>query len=373
MFGLTLRPGLRHRLASGLLVFFAVSTVLQAQKPGPPRSQGSPGYIAPQPVTVRVNVRDTQGTPLNAPAIVHLQSTVGNFNLRLPTRDGSSAEFTGVLPGQYEIEIRCVGYQTTTQELAVASMGAGVSVFVYIRPESDTTTASPPPTGVVMTPKLQAEIDKGLDAMHREQYEAAKIHFAKAVKIAPSNLDALFLLGTAELALRQTNLAREQFQAALKLNPGYEKALLAMGELQLQSGETAGAIATLEKAFDLNGASWRTHLLLASAYAKAGRLEDAEKHAGRAVTLAKEKGAYVTFLLGEVQEAEGKLNAAKSSWELVLSQYPNDPIAARAKDKLAQVAKRPAEVVESATTNLPPTLASRGDGNANCRADMGAA
>jgi len=236
-------------------------------------------------------------------------------------------------------------------------MSMDVSVFVYMRPESDAATASSPASGIVMTPKLQAEMDKGFDAMRKDQYEAAKLHFAKAVKIAPSNVDVLYLLGTAELALHQTDLAQQHFAAALKLNPGYEKALLATGEMQLQSGDTTGAITTLEKAYDLNGAGWRTHLLLASAYAKAGRLEEAEKHAQRAATLAKEKGAYATFFLGEIQDAEGKSTEATATWESVVTQFPNDAIATKAKEKLTQASARPASEAKTETANLlPPPL-----------------
>ncbi|HEY1468699.1 MAG TPA: tetratricopeptide repeat protein [Candidatus Acidoferrum sp.] len=356
MSGLNVRPQFQFRLAFILLGLLTTSTSVSGQRTPPVRSQGPGVYNPPQSVSVRVNVRDERGTPLGVPAIVHLRATVGGFNSNLPTRDGSAAEFPGVLPGQYEIEVRCVGYKTTSEQLTVASMGTDISVFVYIRSESDTATGSSPASGVVMSPKLQAEIDKGFDALRRNQYEAAKLHFAKAVKIAPSNVDTLYLLGTAELSLHQTDLAREHFEVALKLNPSYEKALLAIGEMQVQSGDTTGAITTLEKAFDLNGASWRTHLLLASAYAKAGRLEDAENHAQRAATLAKEKGAYPTFLLGEILDAEGKSEEARSTWEVVLARFPNDAIALKAKEKLAQPSAKPANDAKSETASLPPPL-----------------
>lgn len=357
MSGRTVRRNLPFRLAGILLGLLATGGSVCGQKTPPTRSQGPVGYNAPQPVTVRVNVRDERGTPLDVPAIVYLRATVGNYNSNLPTRDGSAAEFPGVYSGQYEIEVRCTGYRTTSEQLTVASMSMDVSVFVYMRPESDAATASSPASGIVMTPKLQAEMDKGFDAMRKDQYEAAKLHFAKAVKIAPSNVDVLYLLGTAELALHQTDLAQQHFAAALKLNPGYEKALLATGEMQLQSGDTTGAITTLEKAYDLNGAGWRTHLLLASAYAKAGRLEEAEKHAQRAATLAKEKGAYATFFLGEIQDAEGKSTEATATWESVVTQFPNDAIATKAKEKLTQASARPASEAKTETANLlPPPL-----------------
>ena len=95
-------------------------------------------------------------------------------------------------------------------------------------------------------------------------------------------------------------LARSQFESVLN-RFGYESPL-AVGELQLQSGDSSGAISTLEKAFDLNGASWRTHLLLLR-LARAGRRKSGEACAARRQSR-QGKGAYPTFLLGKIQEAE---------------------------------------------------------------------
>ena len=104
----------------------------------------------------------------------------------------------------------------------------------------------------------------------------------------------------------------------------------------------------------MNGASWRTHLLLASAYARAGRFKDAETHAQRAASLAKEKGAYPTFLLGEILDAEGESQEARSTWESVVTQFPNDPYAVKAKEKLARAPAKSANSSSTEATNLPP-------------------
>jgi tetratricopeptide (TPR) repeat protein len=352
MCDLTVRCRLRLGIASFLLGLFAFGTLLYGQRP----IQRGGTYIPPQPVTVKVNVRDMRGNLLDAAAAVHLHSTVENFDMRLPTRESSTAEFPSVMPGDYEIEVSCAGYQTTTERLSVAGFGIDITVFIYLHPESETTRVGLPPSRVLTTPKLLGEIDKGLDAMHKEQYDTAKMHFAKAVKIAPSNPDALYLLGTSELGLRQTELARKQFEAVLNVDPTYEKALLAVGEMQLQSGDTTDAIASLEKAFDLNGASWRTHLLLATAYAKAERLEEGERHAARAVALAKDKGAYATFLLGEIQKAEGKSAQARSTWETFVTNFPNDPLVPKAKERLVRAAERQAVKEADTAANLPPPL-----------------
>ena len=270
------------------------------------------------------------------------------------TQDASAAIFQGVSQGEYDAEAKCVGYQTTTEHISVAGIGSAMQVYVYLLRESEAPSDSPKPQGTVMTPKLQAEIDKGLDALRHHQFQVARAHFTKGAQLAPGNPDVSYLLGVAEVGLEHREAARQDFEHALSLDPGHERALLALGELQLHSGETEQAIATLEKAYRINGAGWRTQFLLASAYSKGGRLAEAETHAERAVTLAHKKGAEPLLLLGEIQHAEGKLTEARESWQNLVDNYPGDPAAQKAKENLAALSDaRPAVPPGNLSAMLP--------------------
>jgi len=286
-------------------------------------------------VTIVINVRDASGVPMDGVSVVKLAASVGSYNRTVTTRDASSATFDGVNPGEYEAEASYVGYQTAKEHISVASVGAIIQVYIYMVPESDKSSQGPRPQGLVMSPKLQSEIDKGLEALRKRQFEIARAHFAKGLSMAPGNPDLSYLLGTAELGLSHPDIARQNFEHALAIDPTHERSLLALGELQLHSGDIGGAIITLEKAFVKNGGGWHTHLLLASAYAKAGRLPDAETHAQRAVELAHEKGAAARLLLGEIQQAEGKLREAETTLKELAAKYPGDSLAAVATKRLA--------------------------------------
>src|SRR5258708_35390557 len=135
-----------------------------------------------------------------------------------------------------------------------------MQVYIYMIPESDKNSPGPKPQGLVMSPKLQGEIDKGLEALRKRQFEIARAHFAKGLGMAPGNPDISYLLGAAELGLNNTDVARQDFVHALAIDPTHARSLLALGELQLRNGETSAAIATLEKAFPKNGAGWRSRL-----------------------------------------------------------------------------------------------------------------
>ena len=275
--------------------------------------------------------------PLETPALVKLRGALENGSRVATTQEASTAVFAGVSEGEYDVEAACVGYQTVVERVSVAAVGSTMQVFVYMPREAEVNSQIPKPQGITMSPKLQGEMEKGLDALHKGQFENARAHFVKGTQLAPGNPDVVYLLGISELGLNHRDVARQNFEHALSLDPGHERALLALGELQLRAGDFSAAIASLEKAFQKNGAGWRTHLLLASAYSKAGRLPDAESHAERAAELAGEKGAGARLLLGEIQQSEGKLTEAQHSWEELTAKFPGDPFAAEARKKLASL------------------------------------
>jgi Flp pilus assembly protein TadD len=319
-------------LLGGLLYFFGSSAL--AQGPG----GGGRGRTSPvQTTTLNVSVRDSGGMPLETPALVKLRGALENGSRVATTQEASTAVFAGVSEGEYDVEAACVGYQTVVERVSVAAVGSTMQVFVYMPREAEVNSQIPKPQGLTMSPKLQGEIEKGLDALHKRQFENARTHFVKGTQLAPGNPDVVYLLGISELGLNHRDLARQDFEHALSLDPGHERALLALGELQLRAGDFSAAIATLEKAFQKNGAGWRTHLLLASAYSKAGRLSDAESHAERAAELAGEKGAGARLLLGEIQQSEGKLTEAQHTWQELAAKFPGDPFAAEARKKLASL------------------------------------
>ena len=305
-------------------------------------SGGRGGRISPIPTTtLTVGVRDSSGMPLDVPALVKLRGAMENGSRVASTQEAASAVFQGVTEGEYEVEAQCVGYQTIIERVSVATVSPSMQIYVYLPRESEVKSQTQKPQGIAMSPKLQAEIDKALDALHKRQIEAARNHLTKGAQLAPGNPDVFYLLGASELGLNHADLARQNFEHALSLDPGHERALLALGEMQLRSGDFSAAIGTLEKAFAKNGAGWRTHLLLASAYSKAGRLADAETHAQRAVNLAQEKGAGARLLLGEIQEMEGKPVEAQRSWRELAAKFPNESYAAEARQKLASLSTAP--------------------------------
>jgi tetratricopeptide (TPR) repeat protein len=303
-------------------------------------------------VTLQVAVREPGGAPLQANAIVKLSNDFHRLRLTGSTMDASTASFPNLKAGEYDLEVEAPGYKTTTDHASIFG-GSTMTVYVYMHPESE-------PAGAVasgktiMTPRLQAEIDKATDKMRRKQFDAAGEHFQKAAKIAPGNPDIQYLWGMCEYSQNHFDLARAKFDNALQLSPTHDRALVAMGELDLRVGKPEEASQALEKAFLVNGADWRTHFLLAFAYAKQREFIKAQQHAERAAELGKQNGGPARLLLGRIYVAEGKNSDAKSAFERVVRDFPNETCAADAKAALLRLEQpAPAAFLEASSAARP--------------------
>lgn len=303
---------------------------------------------------VSVGVRDSRGVPLDVGSVVHLYAVTGSFNVTESTRDASTARFSNVTPGDYQLEVTSPGYRKATEQLSLFGNRSEMPVYVYMTPDSEPAASNGNLGGTVMSPQLRSDVEKALLALHKKQFEIARKILDKASQKAPGNPDVVYFLGVAELGLQHTDLAREDFRKALTLDSNHELALVSLGELQMQSGETAQAITSFEKAVSTGRAGWRAHFQLASAYFKLRRLNDAESEASRAAHLAKDKGAAATFLLGEIQYAEGKREDAKKIWATILSGFPSDPIASEAKKMLARQEEDSPQNDSATAESLPP-------------------
>jgi tetratricopeptide (TPR) repeat protein len=355
------RPIPMARFFVGVLVSSAtlcLAPPLRAQRPsgGTPaapvgqRSSSPSSLISNDaPVDVQVSVREPTGMPLAGNAVVKLSSGKG-VHLTVSTRDNSTATFPQMLPGEYDIEVTALGYQTTMEHASVFTGGTTCNVYVYLRNESEGSPGDRVPGGTIMTPRLQAEIDKGLEKMRRHQYDAARAQFEKARKLAPGNPDIQYLLGMLEYTEEHFDAAREKFQAVLSIYPSHERSLLSLGELQLRTGDARAAAETLEKAYQLNGADWRTHWLLANAYVADKNYERALPHATRAAELGKEHAAPAWMLLGQIMVREEKREEAKKAFETVVRSFPSDPTVPEAKLQLAALDRG---VVTAVSSMLP--------------------
>jgi Tfp pilus assembly protein PilF len=322
-----------------------------------PQGGNQAGLAPDMMVTVIVSVREMSGMPIQGNALVKLSSDFSGVHLTAATQDNSSATFPPVRAGEYQIEVSSPGYKTAAEHASVMPSTTSYPIYVYMVPESAPGVAAPAKT--TMTPRLQSEIDKGLDKMRHQQFDAARSHFDKAAKMAPGNPDVQYLLGMLEYYQQHYDLARTKLEEAIAINPAHERALVTLGEIQLRANQPEQAAATLEKAYLVNGADWRTHYLLAFAYAGEKEFEKARAHAQRAAELGKDRGAPARVLLGRIFVSENKPDEARVAFNEVIRDFPNDPVAKEAQAALAALNKPVPVAAAAARNGEQPSVARR--------------
>jgi tetratricopeptide (TPR) repeat protein len=349
--------------ASAVFFFLAICVIppcVLAQRPtpnpAPTRSPGGTMSMEEQGVNLLVSVREATGMPLGLGAIVKLDSFAGVIHTTSSTRDGGMAMFSGVRPGDYNVEVSAAGYRTTAERVEVmGGGGANYTVYIYMQPEASGPTPNIPGSPTIMSPQLQSEIDKALQKMKKQQWDGARAHLEKAAKMAPANPDIQYLMGFLEYKQDHFDAARLKLQAAISLYPAHEKSYVTLGELELRAGRPMEASQALEKAYQLNGADWRMHFLLAHAYAAQKEFEKAEPHASRAAELAKTNVAETRLLLGRVLAGESKTQEAVRTFQSVMKDFPNTVTAEDARAGVAALERAVIVPVATKTARASPS------------------
>jgi tetratricopeptide (TPR) repeat protein len=107
--------------------------------------------------------------------------------------------------------------------------------------------------------------------------DVARKELQREVEIDPSNPEAEYILG--ELARQSDDMSEavDRFTKAIQIDQNFADAYLALGTSLLKEKKYVDAIAPLEMAVKLQPANPLGHYNLATAYARTGRKEDAER------------------------------------------------------------------------------------------------
>jgi len=137
--------------------------------------------------------------------------------------------------------------------------------------------------------------------------------FDRAIDADPENRSGVAV--PAAIQLTQVHLRQEEFdlatdaaQRALDLDPLAAQAWQLLGRAQMERADTPGAIASLERAAELDASSVETQIRLAEAYVEADRLQDAEGAYLEALTLDPSTSEATAGL----KAARAKLNAERA-------------------------------------------------------------
>lgn len=295
--------------ASLLLFVFLVPNCALGQGPGQGPGGGVGGFIGPESINttnITVQVRGEDGSKLNSLAIVNLSNAIGQL-VRSQTTYGSQTVFQ-VGAGAYIIEVEAFGYEKARVQTEVSSAAPNRVVVVKLKSDSSGALAYGTSAGLVLSPKAQKEISKGVEYYQAKNFGESIRRLGAARQLAPTHPDVVYLLGTVYEKKGDIPTARKYWDQAIQLAPNHVASLVACGESYLQENDAAGARKYLDKAVEVAPNSWRAQNLLANALLRQNLYVEAVAHAQRAVELEKSQaaGSASLLILGQALAAEGE-------------------------------------------------------------------
>ena len=197
---------------------------------------------------------------------------------------------------------------------------------------------------LVMLLVTQGEYDKALDAVQalekrrpdkpdthflkgavyraKQDWKAARASFEQALKLDPKSFPAAAALAQIDMVDKKPAEARARMLSVLKLDPKNLDALMLLANMEFDAGNQKQGIDWLRKAVTENPGSMVPFAVLAEALLKAGDYNEAFIAAQKAREI-NSKDARVAELLGDIQKAMGKKDAAITSYATAAHLQPN--------------------------------------------------
>lgn len=251
------------------------------------------------------------------------------------------AAFTCVLPMAYVLRASKDAYEAREVQIDFRRYEKNAQVQLQLRPASNGRSRADGKAVSARTlaipERAREEFQAGIEFLNqRKDPKGAGDHFQKAIAAYPDYYEAYFLLGMAELQLKQPDDARAALAQAIKLNPKflepyYPLATLLIAEKQYGEGERL-----LHQAQELDPNGWQWPFELARCLAYQQKWEQAVSY-GQAALKIPDAPAKVHILMADLYEDTG--NPAKAIEELEQFEKldPNSPLMPRVQAALSQL------------------------------------
>ncbi len=313
-----------------------------------------------RPASLVVSVRMPDGSPLDTPAIVNLNTFSGGSAGIGAFRSGT-AEFTNLSPASYTLEIIAAGYQRVTENVQIMNWGERRQLSISLTPESTPSAASPPPGSPILAPNAEKEVSKALEDLRANKSDDARKHLEKASHMAPSHPDISYLWGMYYAQVKDFAKAKAYWEKAVQISPRHVFSLAALAQLALQNSDYPAATDYLLRASEAAPSAWRYHERLADTYLNQRQYQEAQKQAQRALELGKERAAGAQFVLAQTFLHSNDSHAAMKALTAFLKSQPSGPRAVEAKKLLNTLQKPestapapPGGAATPASTRQPP-------------------
>jgi hypothetical protein len=279
---------------------------------------------------ITVMVRDAEGQPISAPAIVKLYREGS-----IPSGEGATSQgrllFVVTSLGEFTVTVQLPGYQSAQKDVSVREP-VRTQVDVYLRRERIGENIVGVPGKPVLAPKARESFDRGLRALSEDKLRDAEKFVGDAVRLAPGHPDVLYVQGVLYLKQRNWEQAQSALEKATQVDPNHAPAFAALGMALEDQRKYDAAIIPLEKSLSLDaGVGFEAHWALAKAYYQSARYEEALKSAQAALAESKGKAPEIALLVAQALTAVGQYEEAAQTLRAFLREHGDRPEAGKAR------------------------------------------
>ena len=307
-----------------------------------------------------VYVRDENGNSFEGLATVNLQHLTTQ-NLASGATTGGRAVFDQLGPGEYTVVVTAPGYVSASEGVNITLPNQQEQVFVTLKRDTNSEMASAPAGPPVLSPKLQKQLSKVIEALHANKLDTAQKELDAAYRLGPANPEVNYLRGL--VADRQGNVASAEasWEKTLSLDPKHSLALLGLATILARRGDFAGANTYLERVLQNDPNSWHALQLLSIVCLRQGDYQAAVNHAERSLELGKNLANSARLTLAAALIAQNQRDSAEAALQAFLAAGPSQTqaeIANRMLEKLrtgtspAETASTEISAASAAGTNL---------------------
>jgi tetratricopeptide (TPR) repeat protein len=269
---------------------------------------------------------------------------------------GGRAIFDELGPGEYTAVVDAPGYLAASEHVNITLPNQQEQVIVTLKRDNDSLMASAPAGPPMLSPKLQKELSRAVEALHANNFDAAQRHLDVAYRLAPSNPQVNYMQGL--LADRRGNAAAAQasWEKTISLDPKHNLALLGLASLLVHRSDFAGARGYLERVLQNDPNSWRAHQLLSVVCVRQANYPEAITHAERSLELGKGQANIARLTLAEALIAQNQAERAEATLQAFLKAGPPPAQAEMANRMVQKLKSAPIPVERSATGDSAPSV-----------------
>jgi hypothetical protein len=319
------------------LAFFVACTVLL--------QSAVCGQVAPEPRILSGTVYYAGGNEPAKDVAVELRTTEGSLIVPLTTSSTGWFEFRGLQRGVYVIAINATGFEPVNfnVDLALSSSRGNV---IYLRPTSSNSTKSPHAGSISahelsMPQKARDLVESGKKKLYTDKnVQGGLADFQEALSAAPGYYEAYYQVAMAYLLLLLRDDAEKSFRKAIEVSGDtYGDADIGLGTSMLDKRDFAEGEKMIRRGIALSPDSWLGYYELGRALLNESRIDDAEKAALQARSMAPDK-AIVYRLLSNVHLQEKNYQALLEDLDAYLKLDSDSPAGIRAKQLREQVQQK---------------------------------